>query len=309
VSDSSRYLPGESKGAITYRVTHQTVYEYAEPVTVSHHAARMKPRVTATQSRDGFQLRVEPEPTVRRRRTDYFGNRLFSFSIQVVHERLEVVATSRVSRKAEDSVASGDSPRWEQLASTLRDPVTPDRIEPYQFVFDSPLICASPELADFARACFPKGIPFLEGVKTLNQRIHEDFVYDPVATTVTTPLREVLKRRRGVCQDFAHLAIGSLRSLGLPARYVSGYLRTRPPEGKDRLIGADASHAWFAVHCPELGWMDFDPTNNLMAGVDHITVAVGRDFSDVTPLCGILTGGGAHTVKVGVDVEVLDEGT
>jgi transglutaminase-like putative cysteine protease len=188
----------------------------------------------------------------------------------------------------------------------FRDPVSPEVIEPYQFVFDSPNIRASVELADYARESFRKDTPLLAGARDLTRRIFEDFKFDPRATNVATPLEEVWEKRRGVCQDFAHLGIACLRSLGLPARYVSGYLRTRPPAGKPRLVGADASHAWFRVFCPGMGWLDFDPTNNVQPAEEHIIVAYGRDYGDVSPVAGILTGGGAHEVKVSVDVEPLE---
>jgi transglutaminase-like putative cysteine protease len=185
----------------------------------------------------------------------------------------------------------------------FRDPVSPEVVEPYQFCFDSPMLSASAELEDYARPSFAAGTPLLAGVADLTRRIYRDFKYDPVATTIATPLDEVIAKRRGVCQDFAHLAIAGLRSLGLPARYVSGYLRTKAPPGKERLVGADASHAWISVYCPRTGWVDFDPTNNLMPAREHVTVACGRDFSDVSPVSGIIVGGGAHEVKVAVDVE------
>lgn len=290
---------------MNYRVVHRTVYDYAHPVAVSHHAARVKPRSTATQERKDFDLRIAPEPGVRKMRTDYFGNRVCFFSIQGLHTRLEIVATSHVVVNEVTPVTPGLSMPWEAAAELFRDPVAVELIEPYQFVADSPLVRALPDLADYARESFPAGTPLLAGVLALNRRIHEDFRFDPVATTIATPLEEVLKKRRGVCQDFAHLGAAMLRSLGLPARYVSGYLRTRPPAGKPRLVGADASHAWFAVYCPNHGWVDFDPTNDVLVGPEHITVAYGRDFSDVSPVTGIITGGGRHTVKVGVDVEPL----
>jgi transglutaminase-like putative cysteine protease len=167
------------------------------------------------------------------------------------------------------------------------------------------MVHASAELHRYARPSFPAGSPVLVATSHLCQRIHQEFQFDPVATTVTTPLTEVLQTRRGVCQDFAHLAIGGLRSMGLAARYVSGYLRTHPPEGQPRLLGADASHAWVAVFCPTRGWVDFDPTNDLQPWNEHITVAYGRDYSDVSPLAGILTGGGEHEVEVAVDVEPI----
>jgi transglutaminase-like putative cysteine protease len=185
------------------------------------------------------------------------------------------------------------------------DPVSPEVVEPYEFVFDSPLLRASPALADYARQSFSAASPLLASVLDFNRRIHADFKYDKIATTVATPLEEVIKNRRGVCQDFAHFAIACLRSLGLAARYVSGYLRTQPSAGRPALIGADASHAWFSVHCPGLGWIDFDPTNNVMPETAHITLAYGRDFNDVSPVSGIITGGGKHNVKAGVTVSVL----
>jgi transglutaminase-like putative cysteine protease len=200
------------------------------------------------------------------------------------------------------------SPPWTEVAELFRDPVSPEVVDQYQFCFDSPLLRTAPDLADYARGSFPAGTPLLVGVANLNQRIFRDFKYDPVATSVATPLEEVWAKRRGVCQDFAHLAIACLRSLGLPARYVSGYLRTHAPPGKERLVGADASHAWFSVYCPSVGWVDFDPTNNLLTGEEHITVAYGRDYSDVSPVSGIITGGGHHEVRVSVDVEPLGDG-
>jgi transglutaminase-like putative cysteine protease len=287
---------------MTYNIVHRTLYEYAAPVAVSHHVARLEPRVTATQTRESFSLKIFPEPGLRKTRQDYFGNPLCFFSIQEVHRRLEIITHSRVTLRGEQPAAADSSPAWEKVAAMFRDPVSPDVVGPYQFVFDSPQVRASFELAEYARESFPEGTPVLAGARDLSRRIFTDFNYDPKATTVATPLEEVWKKRRGVCQDFAHLSIGCLRSLGLPARYVSGYLRTRPPEGKPRLVGVDASHAWFAIYCHGLGWVDFDPTNNLQPAAEHITVAYGRDFGDVSPVAGILTGGGEHEVKVSVDV-------
>ena len=194
------------------------------------------------------------------------------------------------------------SPAWDEGARLFCDPVAPEVVEPYQFVFDSPHVRASLELADYALESFSRATPLLAGAQDLTRRIFRDFKFDPRATTVATPLEEVLEKRRGVCQDFAHLGIACLRSLGLPARYVSGYLRTRAPPGREKLVGADASHAWFSLFCPNAGWVDFDPTNNLMPAEEHITVAYGRDFGDVSPFSGILTGGGSHEVQVAVDV-------
>lgn len=287
---------------MNYKIVHRSLYEYAAPVTVSHHVARLEPRVTATQSRADFKLRISPEPTLRKSRADFFGNNLCFFTLQKLHQRLEIVTTSHVTITDAAAPDLESSPAWEDTARLFRDAVSPEVVEPYQFIFDSTHIRASLELADYAQAAFPKGAPLLVGARELTRRIFADFKYDPKATTVATPLEEVLRERRGVCQDFAHLAIASLRSLGLPARYVSGYLRTRPPEGKERLVGADASHAWFSVFSPGLGWVDFDPTNNLLPAGEHITVAYGRDFGDVSPVAGILSGGGEHELTVNVDV-------
>jgi len=292
---------------MNYRITHRTVYEYPEPVTVSHHAARVRPRPTAAQGRTDFSLHVMPEPVAKTMRTDYFGNRVCFFSIQQIHRKLEITAVSRVSVEAIPAPQVTDSPDWPCVRAMFRDPVSPELVDPYQFCFNSPLIQASPELADYVRQSFNEQTPLLVGVQDLNRRIHSDFKYDPVATTVATPLGEVLSNRRGVCQDFAHIAIACLRSLGLPARYVSGYLRTHSGPGKPRLAGADASHAWFSAFCPDLGWVDFDPTNDLIPAEEHITVAYGRDFSDVSPVTGILVGGGSHQVTVGVEVEQVPE--
>ena len=293
---------------MTYRILHRTTYNYSEPVTVSHHSARVNPRFTAAQSRAQFSLRITPEPAVRKTRTDYFGNRVCFFAIQEIHSRLEVEAVSVVTLSASTPPALTLSPPWTEVAELFRDPVSPEVVDQYQFCFDSPLLRTAPDLADYARGSFPAGTPLLVGVANLNQRIFRDFKYDPVATSVATPLEAVWAKRRGVCQDFAHLAIACLRSLGLPARYVSGYLRTHAPPGKERLVGADASHAWFSVYCPSVGWVDFDPTNNLLTGEEHITVAYGRDYSDVSPVSGIITGGGHHEVRVSVDVEPLGDG-
>lgn len=290
---------------MNYEITHRTLYEYAAPVSVSHHVARLEPRATAGQACADFSLDILPKPARRRTRADYFGNRLCLFTIQEIHDELEVTTKSRVSVTAAAPASLENSLPWEQAARLFRDPVSPEVVTPYEFVFDSAQLRASRELADYALESFRPGTPLLAGAADLTRRIFEDFKYDPKATTVATPLEEAWKKRRGVCQDFAHIAIACTRSLGLPARYVSGYLRTHSPPGKPRLIGADASHAWFSIFSPQAGWVDFDPTNNVQPAEEHITVAYGRDFGDVSPVAGILTGGGSHVVKVSVDVQPL----
>jgi transglutaminase-like putative cysteine protease len=287
---------------MNYHITHRTLYEYAAPVSVSHHVARLEPLNTATQSRGSFSLQIFPEPALRKARADYFGNQLCFFAIQEIHSKLEIITHSRVTVQPRNMAQNESALPWETVAEMFRDPVLPEVVEPYQFVFDSPQIRASRELADYALESFGKDTPLLAGARDLTRRIFEDFKFDPKATTVATPLEEVWEKRRGVCQDFAHLGIACLRSLGLPARYVSGYLRTHAPEGRPRLVGADASHAWFRVFCPGTGWVDFDPTNNVQPAEEHIIVAYGRDYGDVSPVAGILTGGGEHEVRVSVDV-------
>jgi transglutaminase-like putative cysteine protease len=287
---------------MNYNITHRTLYEYAAPVSVSHHVARLEPRAMATQSRESFLLQIFPEPALRKARADYFGNQLCFFAIQEIHSKLEIITHSRVTVLPRNPAQNESAMPWETVAEMFRDPVLPEVVEPYQFVFDSPQVRASQELANYALESFGKDMPLFAGARDLTRRIFEDFKFDPKATTVATPLEEVWQKRRGVCQDFAHLGIACLRSLGLPARYVSGYLRTRPPAGKLRLVGADASHAWFRIFCPGTGWVDFDPTNNVQPAEEHIIVAYGRDYGDVSPVAGILTGGGEHEVRVSVDV-------
>ena len=288
-----------------YRITHRTVYDYTAAVSVSHHAARLLPMQSAAQQVSRSSLTVTPEPAIRKESRDYFGNAVCSFAIQEIHRHFEVVARSQVTVNAATAPVLALSPMWEEVAARFRDPVSPADVVPYEFCMESPHVRLMPDFADYARQSFPPGTPLLVGAQDVMHRIHGDFRYDSVATTIATPIEEVWEKRHGVCQDFAHMAIACLRSLGLPARYVSGYLRTYPAAGKPRLVGADASHAWFAVYCPVNGWVDFDPTNDVLPSIEHITVAVGRDFSDVSPLSGILTGGGEHKVRVSVDVEPL----
>lgn len=289
-----------------YTLVHKTTYEYAEPVSVSHHTARLAPSNDGRQRTADFTLEISPKPEGIHTRTDYFGNAVSVFAIRELHRVMAVVASSRVSVPGLNPPVPSLSPPWVQVAGRFCDPVSPRDTAPYEFCLDSPLVRSAQSLAHWARRSFPGETPLLVGVADLMRRLYEEFEFDPVATDVATPLEEVWENRRGVCQDFAHVALGCLRSLGLPARYVSGYLRTLPPPGQKRMQGADASHAWFSVFCPINGWVDFDPTNNLMPADGHITVAVGRDFSDVSPLIGILTGGGEHSVSVAVDVVPLE---
>ncbi len=286
-----------------YRITHRTAYTYSEPVTVSHHASRVEARETPCQENAGSRLTITPEPAVRKNRRDYFGNAVCFFSVQELHERLDILAESLVRREMGSPPSPGRSPPWEEVVARLRSPDAEPVYDAQQFVFESPYVRPSADLAALAAPSFRAGRPLLEAILDLNRRIYSEFTYDAAATTVATPIEEVLRERRGVCQDFTHLALGCVRSMGLAGRYVSGYLRTRPAPGRPRLVGADATHAWLSVFCPIGGWVDFDPTNNSMPAAEHITVAFGRDFSDVSPVTGILVGGGEHRVTVAVSVE------
>jgi transglutaminase-like putative cysteine protease len=237
---------------------------------------------------------------------DYFGNQLTFFTIQEPHEKLVVEARSFVTIHANAEPWLGRSLPWEQVVKLLPNDHSAEGLEAYQFVFESPRIRASEEFAAYARQSFTPGRPFAEALLDLTARINREFSFDSKATNVRTPTEEVFRKRRGVCQDFAHLQIACLRSLHLAARYVSGYLRTYPPPGRARLVGADASHAWVSAYCPDSGWLDMDPTNNVVPSEGHVTIAWGRDYGDVSPLRGLILGGRDHTLKVGVDMKPLD---
>ncbi len=290
-----------------YRVRHQTIYDYAEPVSVSHHVVRLTPRHLQSQKRHTSELSIWPTPPVpATTHTDYFGNTVASFTLPESHSRMSVEATSELEVQAPPTPVLSESPAWETVRATVANDHTREGLDAFQFVFDSNRIEAKPALADYARESFPAGRPLLEAVSDLTDRIHQDFRFDSKATEVTTPVETFFEKRRGVCQDFSHLQIACMRSLRIPARYVSGYLRTLPPPGRPRLVGADASHAWCSAWCPGAGWVDFDPTNNCMPTDGHITLAWGRDYSDVSPIRGVLLGGANHSLKVGVDVMPME---
>jgi transglutaminase-like putative cysteine protease len=289
---------------MSFRIVHQTRYIYQKPVSLCYNLTRLLPRELPYQRVEQSGLEIKPAAGDSREHRDFFGNRLVYFALNQPHEVLSVTATSRVKLFSErrPAASAGDLP-WRQARGRLPEGRGPETIDALQFALASPLVAPAPALADYAAVSFPQNGGLLEGVADLTQRIHADFEYLPGFTTVTTPLDDLFRHRRGVCQDFAHCAIGCLRSLGLAARYVSGYIETLPPAGHARLQGADASHAWFAVFVPGTGWVDFDPTNNHMPRDHHITVAWGRDYADVTPLKGVVFSSGSHELSVMVDVE------
>lgn len=287
-----------------YDVNHVTTFDYEQPVSVSHQLLRLTPRRGARQRVAKSTLLIEPAPAVRTQRLDFFANEVTYVTVSEPHERLTIHASSRIEVEPADESFLDLGPSWEEVAGTLRTPRALDAIEASQFCYPSPYIDFDAEITDYARRTFGPARALLPGVLELTARIFDDFTYEGGVTDVWTPVRDVFENRRGVCQDFAHLEIACLRSIGLAARYVSGYLLTKPPEGKERLIGADASHAWLSVYCPGLGWIDVDPTNNLLPTDEHIALAYGRDYGDVSPTTGVIVGGGAHRVSVSVDVAV-----
>lgn len=289
-----------------YRVTHETRYRYAERVFQCYNVAWLVPWDEPYQRRIASRIDVEPGPAVFHQWTDHFGNLATYFAIQSGHEDLLVRAVSEVEVEPRPTAAAGEDLDWEAVVALLQGTDDPQLLGAREFVLESPLVPLLPGLTEYAAPSFPAGGSLIEGVSGLMGRIHQDFVYDPEFSSVSTPLAEVLEHRRGVCQDFAHLAIGCLRRLGLSARYVSGYIETDPAPGQPRLRGADASHAWFSVFVPGVGWRDFDPTNNQIPLDRHIVTAAGRDYSDVAPLKGVVYGGGKHELAVAVEVERID---
>jgi transglutaminase-like putative cysteine protease len=293
------------------RVVHKTAYEYGEPVASSHHEAHLAPRDGRSQVCLTHAVKITPAPGATRERRDYFDNRTLYFGIHETHRSMEVVAESEILVREREHSLLLDRTTWEAVRDRIAADRQPESLEAYGFTFDSRYVKASgnlgAELREFARTSFPPGRPMLDAVIELTARIYEGLVYDTAATETSTPLSDVVRQRRGVCQDFAHFEIGCLRAMGLPARYVSGYLSTTPPPDGSRLVGCDASHAWVSTYLPSLGWVDFDPVNNVVPGERHVTVAHGRDYGDVTPIRGVLVGGGRHVVHVSVDVSPIDE--
>lgn len=292
-----------------YKVTHTTQYRYTDPVPISHNLLHLAPRETRRQFCIHHRLLIHPTPAHHGQRIDSYGNTIDFFSIQHAHQGLSVTSTSHIEVRPLSLSPNSGSPPWESVVAELKQDRSASGIGRYEFVFDSPLIRASAVLADYARQSFTPGCPILTGIRDLTQRIYTDFRYDSKATTVTTPVETAFRNRSGVCQDFAQIEIGCLRSIGLAARYVSGYLRTEPPPGQARLVGADASHAWLSVYAGPLHWIDVDPTNNRLVSSDHITVAWGRDYADVCPVQGTFLGGGHHTMTTSVDVVPLGRET
>lgn len=302
------------------RIVHETCYDYAVPVMLAQHMAHLRPGAALPgQELVSHQLSVLPEPVQVLESEDAFGNPRHFFALQAPHDTLCVHADMVVRTEAPRPLT--ESLPWEDVREHFRYHAGAAFDAANEFVFASPFVPRDDALADYARPDFTPGRPLLEACEALMARIHADFEYRSGSTEINTPALTALAQRQGVCQDFAHIMLGCLRSLGLAARYVSGYLLTQVPEGQARLIGADASHAWVAVYSPTRAgedpsgeggaWCDFDPTNNRCGlgrpGEDYVTLALGRDFGDVSPLRGVIQGGGSHTLRVGVTVAPVDD--
>jgi transglutaminase-like putative cysteine protease len=290
-----------------YDVVHETRYTYESPVVLSQQLLHLTPRAGALQRLQAHAIDVEPAPSESATRDDYFGNPVMQFTLAAPHDALAVHARSSVEVLAPPR-PTGDGQPWEQVRERLRSAGGEALLEPQQFLYESPHVELMRDLAAYAEPSFGAGRAVIGALRDLAHRIHADFTFDPRATSVSTPLRDVLGKRRGVCQDFAHLMIGCLRTLGLAARYVSGYILTTPPPGRPRLVGADASHAWVSVWgggADGAGWIDLDPTNDMLVADQHITLGWGRDFSDVAPMRGVILGGGEQELAVHVTVTPL----
>lgn len=288
-----------------FEVSHRTKYSYRVPVVQSYHLVHLKPRQLAAQSVAHHSLLIEPAPVASTEVIDYFGNTGTLLRIEDEHTEFIVHARSTVEINPPVAPDLQISAAWEGVTNLASAESGPLEVNVLQFTCASRHAPISAELAHFARASFPAQRPILAGAMDLTRRIFTEFIFDPKATDISTPVARVLASKRGVCQDFAHLAIASLRSLGLPARYVSGYLMTRPPPGQVKLRGADASHAWLSVWTPDAGWVDFDPTNGVIPLGEHITLAYGRDYEDISPVSGVILGGGEQSIAVAVDVEMI----
>jgi transglutaminase-like putative cysteine protease len=292
---------------VIYDIRHVTTYAYESSVSFARCSLRLEPRTGDGQELVSHSVEIRPRPVDRTSRRDFFGTLTENVVIETAHRHLRIDSRSRVSVSRKAPGRTAPSPKWESVRDLAFEATSLGPSSPIGYVFASPLVPVLAPVTAFAAASFPPDIGVLVGAVDLMHRIRGGFKYDPKATVISTPLREVFEKRHGVCQDFAHVMIAGLRGLGLPAAYVSGYLRTIPPPGKPRLQGADATHAWVSLWCGrEVGWIGFDPTNDLLVENDHIILGVGRDFSDVSPVDGIIVGSRKQKLNVAVDVIVVE---
>jgi transglutaminase-like putative cysteine protease len=292
---------------VIYDIRHVTSYSYETQVSFARCSLRLEPRSGDGQQLVSHAVEIRPKPADRTIRHDFFGTHTENIVIETAHRSLRIDSRSRVSVSRSTPARNAESPGWEEVRDVAFESTSLGPESPIGYVFASPLVPVRRLVTSYAAASFPPGQGILAGAVDLMHRIRTEFKYDPKATVISTPLEEVFEKRHGVCQDFAHVMIAGLRGLGLPAAYVSGYLRTIPPPGQPRLQGADATHAWVSLWCGAvLGWVDFDPTNDLLIGNDHIVLAVGRDFSDVSPIDGIIVGSPKQKLGVAVDVVLVE---
>jgi transglutaminase-like putative cysteine protease len=289
---------------VIYDIRHVTSYSYESAVSFARCSLRLEPKSGDGQQLISHSIEIRPRPAERATRRDFYGTPTESVLIEAAHKHLRIDSRSRVSVERRSHDRGAASLPWEQVRELAFTAASLGPSSPVGYVFASALVPLLSPVTAYAASSFPQGGGILAGSADLMRRIHAGFRYDPKATVISTPLAEVFEKRHGVCQDFAHVMIAGLRGLGLPAAYVSGYLRTIPPPGKPRLQGADATHAWVSVWCGgDLGWVGFDPTNDLMIANDHIVLATGRDFSDVSPVDGVIVG--SHRQKLRVEVDVI----
>jgi transglutaminase-like putative cysteine protease len=292
---------------VIYEIRHVTTYSYESPVSYARCSLRLQPNSSAGQQLVSHNVDIKPVPAARSTRMDFFGTPTESVLIETPHKMLRIDSRSRVYVERFAPGRGDVSPVWESVREAAFDSNDLSGASPIGYVFASPLVPIIDAVTDYAAVSFTEGRGILAGAVDLMHRIRTEFKYDPKATVISTPLQEVLDKRHGVCQDFAQIMISGMRGLGLPAAYVSGYLRTIPPPGKERLQGADATHAWVSVWCgEELGWIGFDPTNDILVENDHIVLAIGRDFSDVSPVDGVIVGARKQKLAVAVDVLLLE---
>jgi len=295
------------QSAVKYRVTHITTYSGSEPISVGHNQAWLKPRALPYQACESYDLLLTPQPSVLTQRDDAFGNEVATFSFNKGYTEMRVEAKSLIEARPRSTVIPVTS-TWERVRESMHSHRGESELAALHFAGDSPIVFGFEEAEAYARVSFTNERPLGEAAVELMGRVFKEFKFDPHATTVSTPVTQVLEQKKGVCQDFAHVMLAMFRSLGLAARYVSGYIRTYPKPGQPRLVGADASHAWVSVYCgSDAGWLDLDPTNNLIVSDQHITLGWGRDYSDLPPLRGVFLGGGMLELEVSVDVEPLDD--
>ena len=294
---------GGDDDSVLYRVLHETRYDYESAVELAHHLAQLRPlSLPGLQQCEAYQCDIEPRPEHLARDLDAYGNERLFFAHYAPHDTLTVRALSRVRVRAPAQPDWAASPAWEQVRGLLRYRAGRPNVAAAEFSFGSEFSPVFDQAAAFAAQSFTRGRALLDAAHDLMRRIHAEFTYDPDSTEVHTRAPQALELRHGVCQDYAHVMLSALRSLGLAARYMSGYLRSRPRPGEQALVGADASHAWVSVWCPSNGWVEFDPTNDRRPEADYVRVAVGRDFADVSPLRGVIRGGGRHALQVAVNV-------